>query len=264
MSNCRDNHLWRTWGLIPFIMARISYRLAVALVLLIFCAAVLIQYAFLMRLHTGSIIEHRRDNWLKVPVITANPTEATSSSITSRGLSSRAQTPISGFVRLVEDNARTTDTAAESHKAATIEPQVSYSEKEAVKEGTTRDSTTRMDLKNFEVVWVNNEPKIVRKDLLANVALEKSGLTPRPLSSFEAAGGNIMFTIRTTHTYHHKRLPVLFQTWLSSVGHSKVVLVTDGSDSIIENRTQELGMSIFGLQIWMDLCTTTRNRICHC
>ena len=218
-------------------MARVSYKLVVALVLLMFCAAVLMQYAFLVRLHSGTFTERRRH-------ITANPTEAASDSVTSRGLSSRAQT-----------TERTTNAAAESgisveDRRTTVEP---HGEEEAAKE-----RTTPMDLRNFEVVWVNNELKVTRKDLGANVVLERSGLTPRPLSSFEAAGGNIMFTIRTAHSYHHKRLPVLFQTWLSSTGHSKVVLVTDGPDSIIENRTRELGMCVFGLQFWM-VFRTTRN-----
>ncbi len=53
-------------------------------------------------------------------------------------------------------------------------------------------------------------------------------LTPRPLTANEQAGNNILFTLRTTRKFHEKRLPVLFDTWLTTVNTSNVFLVTDG------------------------------------
>ena len=55
-------------------------------------------------------------------------------------------------------------------------------------------------------------------------------LHPRELSPFEAAGNNIMFTLRTTRPYHDKRLPLLFETWMRKVNHSNIFIVTDGED----------------------------------
>lgn len=229
-------------------MARIGYRLRTMLVLLMLSAVILIQYAFLVRLQSSSLVEHSRDNWLgivKPPVTAANiPVEEKKA---SSGVSSRlsAHSSTEEFKRLAQSTMHDTEvhTATSSFvtpvgdRGTTAELQPSHGENEAVTEG-----TTRVDLNGFETVWVNNELKVVkRKDLGSRVVVEKSGLTPRPLSPFEAAGGNIIFTIRTTHSYHHKRLPVLFQTWLSSTGGSKVVLVSDGPDNSIENRTRELG-----------------------
>ncbi len=56
-------------------------------------------------------------------------------------------------------------------------------------------------------------------------------LTPRPLTANEQAGNNILFTLRTTMKYHQQRLPVLFDTWLTTVNTSNVFLVTDGEDT---------------------------------
>ena len=53
---------------------------------------------------------------------------------------------------------------------------------------------------------------------------------PRQLSSFEAAGNNIMFTLRTTKPFHDKRLPLLFETWMKKANHSNIFIVTDGED----------------------------------
>ncbi len=55
-------------------------------------------------------------------------------------------------------------------------------------------------------------------------------LTPRPLTANEQAGNNILFTLRTTRKFHEKRLPVLFDTWLTTVNTSNVFLVTDGGE----------------------------------
>ena len=55
-------------------------------------------------------------------------------------------------------------------------------------------------------------------------------LHSRPLTPFEAAGNNIMFTLRTTKPFHDKRLPLLFETWMSKANHSNIFIVTDGED----------------------------------
>jgi hypothetical protein len=52
----------------------------------------------------------------------------------------------------------------------------------------------------------------------------------RPLLAFEAAGNNIMFTLRTTKPFHDKRLPLLFDTWMRKANHSNIFIVTDGED----------------------------------
>ncbi len=56
-------------------------------------------------------------------------------------------------------------------------------------------------------------------------------LTARPLTENEQAGNNILFTLRTTMKFHQQRLPVLFDTWLTTVNTSNVFLVTDGEDT---------------------------------
>ena len=56
-------------------------------------------------------------------------------------------------------------------------------------------------------------------------------LTARPLTANEQAGNNILFTLRTTMKFHQQRLPVLFDTWLTTVNTSNVFLVTDGEDT---------------------------------
>lgn len=52
----------------------------------------------------------------------------------------------------------------------------------------------------------------------------------RQLTPFEAAGNNIMFTLRTTKPFHNKRLPLLFETWMTKANHSNIFIVTDGED----------------------------------
>lgn len=69
--------------------------------------------------------------------------------------------------------------------------------------------------------YPNSEEPLVEHD---------SSRHPRPLSAFEAAGNNIMFTLRTTKPFHDKRLPLLFETWLRKANHSNIFIVTDGED----------------------------------
>lgn len=69
-----------------------------------------------------------------------------------------------------------------------------------------------------------------------------SSLVPRALSPFQAAGNNVMLTLRTIKDYHSKRLPLLFSTWLTKVNRSNVFLMTDGLDLVWQNRVWKSGM----------------------
>ena len=60
----------------------------------------------------------------------------------------------------------------------------------------------------------------------------------------EAARNKIMLTIRTTMSFHKKRLPVLYDTWLTTVNASNVFLVTDGIDKEFVRRSEQLGKAI--------------------
>lgn len=55
----------------------------------------------------------------------------------------------------------------------------------------------------------------------------------------------VLFTLRTTASYHHKRLPLLFDTWLSGVrsANRKVVIITDARDEVTERTAYDLGKS---------------------
>ena len=71
--------------------------------------------------------------------------------------------------------------------------------------------------------------------------VECSDRVERRLSHLEQEGRNIMFTMRTTVAYHRQRLPLLFQTWLTTVSPDTVFIVTDGHDPVVEDETQSRG-----------------------
>ena len=71
--------------------------------------------------------------------------------------------------------------------------------------------------------------------------VECSDRVPRELSPLEREGRNIMFTMRTTVAYHKQRLPLLFQTWLTTVSPDTVFIVTDGHDPVLEDETRSRG-----------------------
>ena len=73
------------------------------------------------------------------------------------------------------------------------------------------------------------------------ILMEKNGREPRELSDFEAAGNNIMITIRTTRKFHQKRLPYMYETWLNVVNGSNVFLVTDATDKEYQEKSKKLG-----------------------
>lgn len=66
----------------------------------------------------------------------------------------------------------------------------------------------------------------------------------RELTEMEKVGQNIMFTLRTTLDYHDQRLPVLFETWLSTVDPRTVFLVTDGEDAELDDNTENIGEEV--------------------
>ena len=74
--------------------------------------------------------------------------------------------------------------------------------------------------------------------------VECSGRVPRILTPFEQDGKNIMFTLRTTLAYHKQRLPLLFETWLTTVTPSTVFIVTDGHHTEMEEEIRNRGISI--------------------
>ena len=82
----------------------------------------------------------------------------------------------------------------------------------------------------------------------------------RALTPSEKNGNHILFTIRTTASFHSKRLPVLFQTWLATVNRSNVVIVTDGHDPVLQYRAEEAGTCCVHVHI---VCFLTVNMQTH-
>lgn len=91
-----------------------------------------------------------------------------------------------------------------------------------------------IDPDNYMVVNYGDGPKIVKKSAITfqpEVLIENDLSRPyRSLSLLEKRGSNIMFTLRTTRKYHEKRLPLLYNTWMTKVNPSNIFLVTDGED----------------------------------
>ena len=82
------------------------------------------------------------------------------------------------------------------------------------------------------------EAYFTNRQLCKEPLLEDQG--EAPLTSPQT----VLFTLRTTAGYHHKRLPLLFDTWLStniSSTNSKVVIITDAHDEFIERTAYGLG-----------------------
>jgi fringe protein len=64
----------------------------------------------------------------------------------------------------------------------------------------------------------------------------------RETTQFEKNGNHILFTLRTTTSFHSTRLPLLFQTWLANVNRTNVVIVTDSLDPVLQYRAEEAGL----------------------
>ena len=58
-----------------------------------------------------------------------------------------------------------------------------------------------------------------------------TSLHTRRLTPVEKAGNDILLTLRTIKKYHDKRLPLLFNTWITKVNKSNIFLMTDDKDS---------------------------------
>ena len=82
-----------------------------------------------------------------------------------------------------------------------------------------------------------------KKQLIPEVLVEKdASLVRRNLTPFQAAGNNVMLTLRTTKAAHNKRLPLLFSTWLTKINRSNVFLMTDGRDAVWQNKVWKKGV----------------------
>ena len=102
----------------------------------------------------------------------------------------------------------------------------------------------KTDVSDFKVIETANGPKIVQKDrpISPEILVELDDTRPyRLLSPLEEQGGNIMFTLRTTTSYHKKRLPVLMETWMTTVDAHNIFVVTDGWDQEIVDQLRKLG-----------------------
>ena len=113
-------------------------------------------------------------------------------------------------------------------------------------------------LNNFETV--NGTKPTKHKDYFCcgpKELIENGNLPVRTLSDTEKAGNNIMITIRTTKKFHQKRLPILYDTWLTVVNGSNVFLVTDGEDDEYLEKSKKLGKYTFRNNFFVI-------SVCHC
>ena len=99
----------------------------------------------------------------------------------------------------------------------------------SINKGDTNKTSSPLD-QNDELIEQNNEFFNGRPMNGEPLVEFDQSRHPRQLSSFEAAGNNIMFTLRTTKPFHDKRLPLLFDTWMRKANHSNIFIVTDGED----------------------------------
>jgi hypothetical protein len=65
----------------------------------------------------------------------------------------------------------------------------------------------------------------------------------RSLSDFELAGSNIILTVKTTRRFHASRLPLMLDTWLTTVNASNTYIITDDKDKIHEDKCKHLGIN---------------------
>ena len=82
------------------------------------------------------------------------------------------------------------------------------------------------------------------KDFCDNASedlVECTKMNLRKLTPEEEEGRNVMFTLRTTQSYHDTRLNVLFETWLTTLYPGSVFLVTDGEDSDLVEQLENIG-----------------------
>ena len=65
--------------------------------------------------------------------------------------------------------------------------------------------------------------------------MECSSVPSRPLTPSEAAGGDILFSVKTTLKYHDTRPREILDTWLQDVDPHNVFFVTDTQDKNLQN-----------------------------
>lgn len=91
------------------------------------------------------------------------------------------------------------------------------------------------------------ESYFMNRRLCKEPLLEDLENITRPTPSAQA----ILFTLRTTAGYHRKRLPVLFDTWLSDIVSASncchVAIITDARDEMVERAAYGLGKLIFSV-----------------
>lgn len=109
--------------------------------------------------------------------------------------------------------------------------------------GGSRHIDNRFRYIHFDQEWGKREEVITESPYGPEILLENdTSLVSRDLSPDEAAGNDILLTLRTIKKYHNGRLPLLFDTWLSKVNKSNVFLMTDGRDSTWQKRVWKDGM----------------------
>ncbi len=69
-------------------------------------------------------------------------------------------------------------------------------------------------------------------------------LLKRVLTHDEEMGNNIMLTLRTIKKSHKKRLPLLFDTWVSKVNKSNLFIMTDDVDPDLQRQASKEGESV--------------------
>ena len=108
-----------------------------------------------------------------------------------------------------------------------------------------------IDESEIEIMETEHEISVVKKQLGPEVLVENDTRLYRTLTKFEKEGGNIMFTLRTTLSYHEGRLPLMFDTWMSETDCSRIFLVTDGYDWVTQAKVRLKGELLMGT-----LCTS--------
>ena len=88
---------------------------------------------------------------------------------------------------------------------------------------------------------LNGEEQYNESEVDYEPLVEHDYLKSRKLTPYEAAGNDIMLTLRTTQAQHQKRLPLLMDTWLTKVNRSNVFLMTDGKDPVWQERVWNAG-----------------------
>ena len=111
---------------------------------------------------------------------------------------------------------------------------------------------------DFAMVQNDNGMKLVRRSYLEalgpEVFVENDTRPERLLTAFERGGGNIMLTLRTTLSYHSRRMPVIIDTWMSQINDTRVYIVTDGRDAGLMETAKRMGTLLLLCLDWKEVC----------